>query len=94
MVLVSNNLKTENVKSIYMQHISPKYSDIDTEDLGSGPGCSKLTMSLVKVFLKFQTLISQICQFFLLKKYEKLLQCKSFSHFFNKTISVYMVIKS
>ena len=24
------------------------------------------------------------CQNFLLKKYEKLLQCKSFSHFFNK----------
>ena len=50
----------------------------------SGLGCSKLTTSLVNVSLKFQTLISRICQYFLLKKCEKLLQCKSFSHFFNK----------
>ena len=49
-----------------------------------GPGCSKLTTSLVNVSLKFQTLISNICQYFLLKKCEKLLQCKGFSHFFNK----------
>ena len=49
-----------------------------------GRGCSKLTMSLVNVSLKFQTLISEKCQNFLLKKCEKLLQCKSFSHFFNK----------
>ena len=39
------------------------------------PGCSKLTTSLVNVWLKFQMLISQICQYFLLKKYEKLLHC-------------------
>ena len=50
----------------------------------SGPGCSKLTTSLVNVSLNFQKLISQICQYFLLKKCEKLLQCKSVSHFFNK----------
>ena len=49
-----------------------------------GPGCSKLTTSLVNVSLNFQKLISQICQYFLLKQSEKLLQCKSFSHFFNK----------
>ena len=54
-----------------------------------GPGCSKLTMSLVNVSLKFQTLISVIRQYFLLKKSEKLLQCKSFSHFFHKNISVF-----
>ena len=60
----------------------------------SGPGCSKLTTSLVNVSLKFQTLISQICQYFLLKKCEKLLQCKSLSHFFQEKISVYLVIKS
>ena len=62
----------------------------------SWPGSSKLTMSLVFVSLKFQTLKSQICQyFFFLKKCEKLLQCKSFSHFFNKNISVfgYKVVK-
>ena len=60
-----------------------------------GPGCSKLTTSLVNVSLNFQKLISQICQYFLLKKSEKLLQCKSFSHFFNKNISVfdYKVVK-
>ena len=51
-----------------------------------GPGCSKLTTSLVNVSLKFQTLISEICQYFLLKKCEKLLQCKGFSKFFNKNI--------
>ena len=50
----------------------------------TGPGCSKLTTSLVNVSLKFQMLISNICQYFLVKKCEKLLQCKSFSHFFNK----------
>ena len=50
----------------------------------SGAGCSKLTTSLVNVSLKFQMLISQIHQYFLLKKCEKLLLCKSFSHFCNK----------
>ena len=58
-------------------------------------GCSKLTTSLVNVSLTFQTLISENRQYFLLKKYEKLFQCKSFSHFFNKNISVvdYKVVK-
>ena len=62
----------------------------------SGPGCSKLTTSLVNnVLLKFQRLISQICQYFLLKKCEKLLHCKSSSHFSTKTISLfgYKVLK-
>ena len=49
----------------------------------SRPGCSKLTTSLVNVSLNFQKLISQIRQYFLLTKCEKLLH-KSFSHFFNK----------
>ena len=53
----------------------------------SWPGCSKLTMSLVNVSLKFQMLISEIWKYFSLKKCEKL--CKSFSHFFNKKISVF-----
>ena len=37
----------------------------------------------------------QICQYFLLRKYENLLHCKSFSHFFNKNIRVfgYEVVK-
>ena len=55
----------------------------------SGSGCSKLTTSLVNVSLKFQMLISQIHLYFLLKKCVKLLQCKSFSHFFYKNISVF-----
>ena len=54
--------------------------------LHSGCGCSKLMMSLVNVSLKFQTLIhvSNKNQYILLKTCEKLLHCKSFSHFFNK----------
>ena len=58
--------------------------------------CSKLTMPLVNVLLKFRMLISGICQYFLLKKCEKLLQCKSFSHFVKKKVIIfgYKVIKN
>ena len=49
-----------------------------------GAGCSKLTTSLVNVSLKFQMLISEIYQYFLLEKCEKLLQCKCFFHFFQQ----------
>ena len=42
--------------------------EVISNGIGPGPGCSKLTTLLVKVPLKFQTLISQICQYFLLKK--------------------------
>ena len=61
----------------------------------TGPGCSKLTTSLVNVTLNFKKLISQICQYFLLKKCEKFLHCNSFSHFFNNNFSVfgYKVVK-
>ena len=41
-------------------------------DQWPGLGCSKLTTSSVNVLLKFQTLISEIRQYFLLKKCEKL----------------------
>ena len=54
------------------------------------------TNDIFKVLLKFQTLISEICQYFLLKVCEKLLHCKSFSHFFstkNFSIFGYKVIK-
>ena len=37
----------------------------------SGPGCSKLTKSLVYISLKFKTLILGKCQNFLESKYEK-----------------------
>ena len=59
----------------------------DGSNNSSGPGCSKLTTSLVNVSLKFQTLISQISRYFLLKK-----MCEA--HFFQQKISVYLVIKS
>ena len=59
-------------------------------DQQPGSGCSKLMTSIVNVSLTFQTLISEICQhFFCWKKCEKLLQCKSFSHFFNKNTNVF-----
>ena len=61
-------------------------------ELNSRARLFKITMSLVNVLLKFQMLISQICQYFLLNKFEKLLQCKSFSHFFIKKY-VYLVIR-
>ena len=54
-----------------------------------GPVVQNLTMSLVNEMLKFQTLISQICQYFLLKKCEKLLHS-----FFQQKISVYFVKNS
>ena len=53
----------------------------------SGLGCSKLTTSLVNVSLKFQMLISQLCQYFLLKKCEKL--AKAFLNFSIKNINVF-----
>ena len=65
-----------------------------TVGTSSGPSCSKLTMSLVNDSLKFQTSVSNIRQYFLLKKCEKLLQCKSFSHFFQQKISLCLVTKS
>ena len=58
----------------------------------TGPSCSKLTKSLVNVPLNFQKLISQICQHFLMKKFEKLLQCKA-SLILSTKISVHLVIK-
>ena len=57
------------------------------------PGCSKLTMSLVNVLLKFQTLISDLCQYFIVKKCEKLLQCSAkASLIFQQKVSVKFVI--
>ena len=71
-------------------HTIASYRDIVMRmESTTGPGCPKLTTSLVNVSLKFQMLISNIHQYFLLKKCEKLLQCKSFSHFFNKNISIF-----
>ena len=46
----------------------------------SGSGCSKLTTLLVNILLKFQMLISEIRQYFLLKKFANF----CFLYFFNK----------
>ena len=54
----------------------------------SGPSCSKLTTLLVNDSLKFTSSDMQIRWNFLLKKCEKLLQCKSYSHFFRKNIRI------
>ena len=58
-----------------------------------GPGCSKLTTSLVNILLNFQKLISQICQYFLLKNGRAFALQKLLSVFQQK-ISVDLVIKS
>ena len=58
------------------------------------PGCPKLTASLVNVLLKFQMLISEICQiifyllffFFFLKKCEKLVPNTNFRVFDCKVV--------
>ena len=61
----------------------------------TGARLFKLMMPLVNVSLKFQTLISQIRQYFLLKKCEKLLQCSAkLLTFFQQKISLNLVIKS
>ena len=57
--------------------------------LKSGPGCSKLTTSLVNVSLKFQTLITEIYQYFLFVR--SFCSAKA-SHIFQQKISVYLVI--
>ena len=65
-----------------------------TQSKFSGSGCSKLTLSLVNVLLKFQMLIYGIRQYFLLKqKSEKLLQASLI--FLTKIFSVfgYKVVK-
>ena len=60
----------------------------------SGPGCSKLTTSLVNVSLKFQKFISEICQF-CRKNVRSFCSAKASLIFSTKNISVfgYKVIK-
>ena len=62
---------------VFVKGLNKTNVNISNELYLSGPGCSNLPISLVNVSLKFQTLIYEICQYFLLKKCEKLLQCKS-----------------
>ena len=59
----------------------------------SGPGCSKLMTLLVNLTLKFQMLMSQIWQYFLLKKIREAFAVQKLLSFFQQKISVYLVIK-
>ena len=54
----------------------------------SGPGCSKLATSLVNVLLKFQTLIFELQQYFLLKNVRSFCSAKASFIFSTKNISV------
>ena len=83
-----NSLSIHRSVCFYEQMFSQDYHQ---NCFRSGPGCLKLTTLLVNVSLNFQKLISKICQYFLLKKCEKLLQLLSF---FQQKISVYLVLKS
>ena len=80
LILQKQKKKKKEKKNPYFQS-SPE--NVLMQAKRSGHGCSKLTTSLVNETLKFQMLISQICQYFLLKQCEKLLHCKSFSIFFS-----------
>ena len=64
--------------------ISPELCSCQT-----GPGCSKLTMSLVNVSLKFQKLISQICQYFCCKNVGSFCSAKASLIFSTKNFSVF-----
>ena len=55
------------------------YTQLAIKSYRPGPGCLKRTMSLVNVSLKIQTLVSQICQYFSLKKVRRF--CKNISVF-------------
>ena len=66
---------------------SPKSIPFPLYDTISEPGCSKLTMSLVNVSLKFQTLVSEICQYFSLKNVRS--SAKASLIFSTKNISVF-----
>ena len=64
---------------------------INTEGIGSqtGPGCSKLTTLLVNVSLKFQTLISNIHQYFCWKNVRSFCSAKASLIFSARNISVF-----
>ena len=80
---------------IALQNVN--YQNLSLYNYQTRPSCSKLTTLLVNVSLKFQMLISEICQYFLLIKCEKLLHCtaKACLIFSTKIFSVfgYKVIK-
>ena len=61
----------------------------------SGPGCSKLTTSLVNISLKFQMFISKICQYFYWKNMRSFCIAKASLIFATKNIRlfIYKVVK-
>ena len=59
----------------------------------SGPGGSKLTTSLVNVWLNFQMLISQIHRYFFVEKMREAFAVQKLLKFFQQKTSVYLVIK-
>ena len=61
-------------------------------DLIPGPSCSKLTMSLVNVSLKFKTLILQIHCYFWLKNVRILCTAKDSHIFSTKNNSVFVTL--
>ena len=69
--------------------LSAEFHNINLDICGSG--CSKLTTLLDNFSLKFHMSVSEICQYFLLKKCEKLLHCiaKASLIFSTKKISVF-----
>ena len=93
-VVVSNYSLNVNRLLCTNKHQEEKKIICNKYGCKSGPGCSKLMTSLVNVSLKFKTLISQIRQYFLLKKCEKLLQLQKLLSFFQQKISVCLVTKS
>ena len=50
----------------------------------TGPGCSKLTTTLVNILLKFQKLISEMCQYLLLKKMKEAFALQKLLSFFQQ----------
>ena len=98
-IIIMNKLCSQTLKNDHVPRVDPdqslQHSTIcsSISVLISGISCSKLTTSLVNVPLKFQMLISEIHQYFLLKKGEKL--AKASLIFFNKKMSMlcYKVIK-
>ena len=53
---------------VYWWTLPLLYVIVEQVHLTSGAGCSKLTVSLVNVSLKFQTLISETCHYFFIEK--------------------------
>ena len=72
-----------------MNNVAYEYYEAFGANKSSGPGGSKLTTSLVNVLLKFQKLISENCQNFLLKNVRSFCSAKASLIFSTKTFSIF-----